>query len=91
MPIFNANSKLDNSTILIKKNDIQQRLTNPFYQKIRLIDVFLIGPGMIYISLLHKKDLILSTAFFLTGISTILFNGKNYLDIKKAQKTNNHE
>jgi len=86
MPIFNAHSKLANSTVLIKKTDIQQRLTNPFYQKIRLIDVFLIGPGMIYISFIHKKDIILSTGFLVTGISTILFNGKNYLDIEKAKQ-----
>ena len=69
----------------IAPHEIEQRLTGDFYQKIRLIDVFLIGPGMIYISFLHKKNLILSTAFFITGVSTIIFNGKNYLDIKKEK------
>jgi len=70
---------------MITTKQIEQRLSSDFYQKIRLIDVFLIGPGLIYISYLQKKQVILSTAFLLTGISTILFNGKNYLDIKKAK------
>jgi len=74
---------------MITTKQIEQRLSSDFYQKIRLIDVFLIGPGLIYISYLQKKQVILSSAFLLTGISTILFNGKNYLDIKKAKAWHN--
>lgn len=48
-------------------------------QYIRLIDVFLIGPGMIYIS--REKSLSPIARLFLltTGAATIVYNGKNYL------------
>ena len=70
----------------MESTDHNKRLSSDFYQAIRLVDVFVIGPGMIYISYIHKKNLILSTGFLITGIATILFNGKNYLEIQKSKR-----
>ena len=45
---------------------------------IRLIDVFVLGPFQLYISTLLKTPLLKIFSLYI-GISTILFNGHNYL------------
>ena len=53
-------------------------------QNIRLLDVFFIGPFMIYIGYKAKglTDLERYVLYGL-GVATILYNGKNYLKNKK--------
>lgn len=49
-------------------------------QFIRLIDVFLIGPLLIYVGLFVKEPIKWTTyPLIITGIATIVYNGKNYL------------
>ena len=56
-------------------------------QNIRLLDVFFIGPFMIYVSQ-KAKGINNLEKFTLLGlcIATIYYNGKNYLDNKKRKE-----
>ena len=48
---------------------------------IRLIDVFLLGPLMLYGGLhLAKTDVILGSILAASGVLTVLYNGRNYLE-----------
>ena len=52
-------------------------------QNIRLLDVFFIGPYMIYISKKAKGTSKLESFTLLAlGVATIFYNGKNYLKNK---------
>ena len=52
-------------------------------QNIRLLDVFFIGPFMIYISNKSKGlSKIESLTLLALGVATIFYNGKNYLNNK---------
>lgn len=56
-------------------------------QYIRLLDVFFIGPFMIYVSQKAKGINNLEKFTLLgLGIATIYYNGKNYLDNRKRQE-----
>lgn len=48
-------------------------------QVIRLIDVFFIGPLMIYAGSQNKLSPTLNNALILLGAATIAYNGRNYL------------
>lgn len=62
---------------------MNKELTSDFYQIIRLIDVFAVGPALIYAGT-SCKDMkpIIKIFLITTGIATIVFNGRNYLKIK---------
>lgn len=53
-------------------------------QGVRLIDVFLLGPTMMYVGI-QKKDWI-HQFLFLSGLATIVFNGVRYI---KGRRINN--
>lgn len=54
-------------------------------QWIRLADVFFIGPLMIYGGLnLRRQQSIPGNTLTLLGMGTILYNGYNYLQLKKS-------
>jgi hypothetical protein len=53
-------------------------------QMIRLIDVFLIGPLLIYTSFQKSLPNWLRVSLLVIGVSTILYNGNNY--VKSKQK-----
>lgn len=56
-------------------------------QQIRLLDVFVIGPLMIYSGYLNRKqNPLISYATMFAGGATIAFNWQNYREIEK-QKT----
>ena len=57
-------------------------------QKIRLLDVFVIGPLMVYAAGSLRSPL---AALILgaSGLLTILYNGRNFHLVKQAQKTEN--
>tara|TARA_Y100000004_G_scaffold139093_1_gene157845 strand:- start:180 stop:407 length:228 start_codon:yes stop_codon:yes gene_type:complete len=56
-------------------------------QYIRLLDVFFIGPFMIYVSQKAKGINNLEKFTLLgLGIATIYYNGRNYLDNRKRQE-----
>jgi hypothetical protein len=48
-------------------------------QAIRLIDIFAIGPALIYAGFSRKFSPLFSDALTLTGILTIVYNGANYV------------
>ena len=55
-------------------------------QGIRLLDVFLLGPFMVYFSYKAKgvSDLERNLMYAL-GVATVLYNAKNYLVIKQTR------
>lgn len=56
-------------------------------QIIRLIDIWLFGPAIIYTSVRAKSiHPLLKLALFYAGASTIYYNGRNYLDNQKLIK-----
>jgi hypothetical protein len=58
-------------------------------QTIRLIDVFWIGPLMVYAGSQKKFSPLVNSSLIVFGIATILYNGKNYLlnrEIQSEQK-----
>ena len=56
-------------------------------QGVRLFDVFLLGPAMIYGANKKRLSNPLSTLFMLAGIGTIIFNGANYIKIDQLKKS----
>lgn len=52
-------------------------------QAIRLADVFLIAPYLIYLSTKKNITTLDSGILILLGVSTLLYNGMNYLNNKK--------
>ena len=62
---------------------IDQRLTSDRYQSIRLVDVFILAPAMIYASTFTQMPDYVRLILFVSGVATLIFNGKNYMDIEK--------
>jgi hypothetical protein len=52
-------------------------------QMVRLIDVFLIGPLLIYTSFQKSLPSWLRVLLLIVGVSTILYNGNNYIKNKQ--------
>jgi len=58
------------------------------HQTIRLVDVFLIGPLMIYTGSQNKFSKIVNLSLMFFGAATILYNGRNYLlNVEKEKWT----
>jgi|LakMenE01Jun11ns_1017448.scaffolds.fasta_scaffold9957224_4 hypothetical protein len=75
--IFNNDeSGFDDDIKLI--NDSDEKKT----QMVRLVDVFFIGPLLIYASTFKALPSYLRVALLLIGIATIVYNGNNYLKNK---------
>tara|TARA_Y100000296_G_C5070870_1_gene204819 strand:- start:227 stop:439 length:213 start_codon:yes stop_codon:yes gene_type:complete len=64
---------------------INQRLSSKRYQAIRLVDVFVLAPTMVYASTFKSLPNYIRLILFVSGICTLVFNGINYLDIKKEK------
>lgn len=56
-------------------------------QGVRLFDVFLLGPAMVYAGSKRKLTPNLSALFLLAGIGTVVFNGANYIKIEQLKKS----
>tara|TARA_R100000664_G_C2758728_1_gene147885 strand:- start:653 stop:865 length:213 start_codon:yes stop_codon:yes gene_type:complete len=65
---------------------IDQRLQSDMYQSIRLVDVFILAPAMVYASTFKQIPNYVRLILFISGICTLVFNGMNYLDIEKTKK-----
>ena len=61
----------------------EERLTSKRYQSVRLIDVFVLAPSMIYASTFKQIPDYVRLILFISGVCTLVFNGKNYMDIEK--------
>ena len=57
-------------------------------QLVRLIDVFFIGPYLIYHA--GKLDKTPKNMIKVIGLATIIYNGINYLQYEKAKKLENN-
>lgn len=55
-------------------------------QNIRLLDVFVIGPMIIYAGTFKQLPFWLRGGLVVIGVCTIAYNGKNYLVNKKNEK-----
>jgi hypothetical protein len=55
-------------------------------QFVRLIDVFALGPLMIYVAVKYRVREPQRTALLISGFATILYNGINYVNIRDAAK-----
>lgn len=51
-------------------------------QKVRLLDVFAIGPFLIYAGTRKELPNWVRSGLFIVGIGTIIYNGQNYLKNK---------
>lgn len=62
-------------------------------QGIRLVDVFLLGPAMIWIGATHKEQPFAGMLLALSGIATIVYNGENYLrkEYERTKATPGHQ
>jgi len=58
-------------------------------QNVRLLDVFVVAPIIIYSSTVNKVPAWLKTSLFIIGSATLLYNGYHFLDeAKKKQEQN---
>ena len=48
-------------------------------QKVRLLDVFVIGPFLMYSATYKQLPNWVRSGLFIVGVGTIIYNGKNYL------------
>lgn len=56
-------------------------------QGIRLLDVFVVGPVMMYAGLQNKKlDPWMRYSLIAIGVSTVFYNGRNYLILEKQKR-----
>lgn len=56
-------------------------------QPIRLLDIFFLGPIMIYFGISRGKKTKLERAFFVvSGVATIFYNLKNYQEIETEKR-----
>jgi len=76
----NLKKILDNQGIEINKRD---KLFTFNVQEIRLIDVFLIGPFLIYVGMKKELSLPVRSTLLALGVATIIYNGNNYLKNKR--------
>lgn len=54
-------------------------------QTVRLLDVFLIGPVMIWAAVAPVVPRSVKLALLIFGVATIVYNGRNYLLNRTAQ------
>ena len=64
---------------------IDERLSSKRYQFVRLIDVFVLAPTMVYASTFKSLPNYIRLILLVSGIATLVFNGINYVDIKKEK------
>tara|TARA_R100001086_G_scaffold122768_1_gene63170 strand:+ start:1139 stop:1351 length:213 start_codon:yes stop_codon:yes gene_type:complete len=64
---------------------ISQTLKSDRYQRVRLIDVFVLAPAMIYASTYKEMPDYVRLILFVSGIATLVFNGKNFKDIEEEK------
>jgi hypothetical protein len=59
-------------------------------QSVRLFDVWLLGPWLLYLALRPGRRLsdIERAALVAVGIGTVVFNGANYLRVEEEMRTN---
>ena len=64
---------------------IDERLSSKWYLFVRLIVVFVLAPTMVYASTFKSLPNYIRLILLVSGIATLVFNGINYVDIKKEE------
>ena len=62
-----------------------ERLTSERYQAVRLVDVFILAPAMVYASTFKQIPNYVRLILFVSGVATLVFYGQNYLEIEKEK------
>jgi hypothetical protein len=75
--LFNSESGFDGDELDNESGFVQIRQVTT--QEVRLIDVFIIAPLLIYTSTQKTLPFWLRMALLIMGITTLLYNGDNYL------------
>jgi len=58
-------------------------------QVVRLVDVFLLGPVMVWVGFgLMSRCWLLAYFLVLSGIATVIFNGLTYIAVRNGMQTN---
>ena len=81
-------ARLENNLELVNVNGCQVQLTTSKGQGIRLFDVFLLGPWLVWLGARPRAELggLERAALVAVGAGTIVFNGRNYLrNARRAQ------
>ena len=60
-----------------------EKLQSDRYQAVRLIDVFVLAPAMVYASTFTQMPDYVRLILYVSGVATLVFNGQNYLEIEK--------
>ncbi len=61
-------------------------MTVPSAQPIRIVDVFLLGPAMIWFGVAAKEMPVWARIFMgVSGAATIAFNGYNYVAVQRGK------
>ena len=66
--------------------DIQLPANAQKSQLVRLVDVFLLGPGLVYVGY-KQKDKRFRTFLIASGVATIIYNWRNYSRVCDAVRT----
>lgn len=56
-------------------------------QPVRLFDVFILAPALVYVGTSGKLSNNMGNFLTLVGVGTALFNGHNYIKIEQLKKT----
>lgn len=56
-------------------------------QPVRLFDVFILAPALVYVSNTEKLSPNMSNFLLLVGLGTAVFNGYNYVQIEQLKKS----
>ena len=60
-----------------------EKLQSDRYQAVRLIDVFVLAPAMVYASTFTQMPDYVRLILYVSGVATLVFNGQNNLEIEK--------
>ena len=64
-----------------------QTKTTPKPPSVRLVDIFILGPAMVYSAMDRKPPKLLRAFMMAVGIGTILHNASAYIEQNKTKKT----
>tara|TARA_R100000231_G_scaffold33800_2_gene29713 strand:+ start:2432 stop:2653 length:222 start_codon:yes stop_codon:yes gene_type:complete len=71
----------------MNKNELSEIILDD-YQYVRLLDVFVLAPTMVYASTFKQLPNYIRLILFVSGVATLVFNGRNYIRIEKTKKEN---
>lgn len=60
-------------------------------QQVRLIDIFILGPAMVYVAVNSKQKVpdLIRAFVCVSGVATTLYNGVNYIQLERLKRRAN--